>query len=111
MVQLDGRTGPMTCCGVPMNPLETNKSGLAEKHEPKVTVVDNSVTVEVGAVLHPYDDKHFIEFVYLHTQMGGQFIKLGIGKTPIVNFTLPKGDTLLAVYEYCNLHGLWYTAV
>jgi len=29
------------------------------------------------------------------------------GDKPIVEFALSEGEKIEAVYEYCNLHGLW----
>ncbi|MGD9605623.1 MAG: desulfoferrodoxin family protein, partial [Bacilli bacterium] len=36
----------------------------------------------------------------------GQFKKLAPNQEPKANFTLAD-EKLVAVYEYCNLHGLW----
>ena len=79
-----------------------------EKHIPVVTLEDGAVHVNVGAVDHPMLSEHFIEWVWLETDRGGQLKKLSAGSDPHVTFPL-DGEKPLAVYAYCNLHGLWKT--
>jgi len=81
-----------------------------EKHKPVVTVSGESVTVEIGSVLHPMQDDHNIPFVYLETKRGNQCKYLKPGEEPKATFTL-SNDKPIAVYAYCNLHGLWKTAI
>lgn len=52
--------------------------------------------------------EHFIEWVYVQTDQGGQRKALKPGDTPEVSFCLGD-DKAAAVYAYCNLHGLWMT--
>ena len=40
---------------------------------------------------------------------GGQRKALKPGDDPSVTFRLGEGDEPVAVYAYCNLHGLWAT--
>ncbi|MBQ7794968.1 MAG: desulfoferrodoxin [Lachnospiraceae bacterium] len=100
---------PMMCCGKPMEALEPNTvEASGEKHLPAVTVEDGVVNVNIGSVDHPMIDVHYIEWVYLQTENGGQRISLKPGQAPAVKFLL--GDEKpVAVYAYCNLHGLWMT--
>ena len=82
-----------------------------EKHIPVVTLEDGAVTVNVGAVDHPMVDVHYIEWVWLETDKGGQLRKLLPGSEPNVSFVLQDEEKPLAVYAYCNLHGLWKTEI
>jgi len=78
-----------------------------EKHLPAVEVADNEVKVVVGSAVHPMEEDHYISFIYLETTSGGQFKKLKADDEPKANFSIAAGDKPVAVYEYCNLHGLW----
>ncbi|MGD9605267.1 MAG: desulfoferrodoxin family protein [Bacilli bacterium] len=95
------------CCGDPMKELIPNtKEAAYEKHIPFVVQNGNEVSVAVGSVLHPMVEAHFIKWIYIETTKGGQFKKLAPNQEPKANFTLAD-EKLVAVYEYCNLHGLW----
>ena len=78
-----------------------------EKHVPVVKVDGSSVTVTVGSTLHPMEEKHYIQWVYIQTSLGGQRHSFKPGDKPETTFALTKGETFVAAYEYCNLHGLW----
>ena len=80
-----------------------------EKHVPVVTVEGNTVSVTVGSVEHPMTEEHYITWIYLETEKGGQRKALKPGEAPSATFTLID-DEPVGVYEYCNLHGLWYGA-
>ena len=100
---------PMMCCGKPMEALEPNTvEASEEKHIPAVTVEDGAVHVMIGSVEHPMVDVHYIEWVYLQTENGGQRINLKPNQEPKVTFLLGN-EKPVAVYAYCNLHGLWKT--
>lgn len=100
---------PMMCCGQKMTHLEANTVDASkEKHVPAVKVVGNAVKVEIGAVAHPMTEEHSIQWVYLHTDKGGQRKNLLPGEAPEVTFSL-RNEKPLAVFAYCNLHGLWKT--
>ena len=107
MINSSGVT--MICCGKPMEALVPNTvEASGEKHIPAVTVENGIVNVQIGSVEHPMVDVHYIEWVYLQTENGGQRISLAPGQTPQVKFLL--GDEKpVAVYAYCNIHGLWKT--
>ena len=51
---------------------------------------------------------HWIEWIQLETEQGSQRKYLKPGQAPRVRFLLEE-DKPLAVYAYCNLHGLWKT--
>lgn len=96
------------CCGQPMTELVANTSdGAAEKHVPVATVSGDTVTVSVGSTLHPMTEEHFIDWIYLQTAQGGQRKNVCRDGKPEVTFALSGGDKPVAVFAYCNLHGLW----
>ncbi len=97
------------CCGQKMNELVPNTvEASGEKHIPAVTLGDAKVEVNVGSVDHPMVDVHWIEWVQLVTDKGSYRKFLNPGEAPNVKFLLGE-EKPLAVYAYCNLHGLWKT--
>ncbi len=78
-----------------------------EKHVPVVTKKCKTVKVDVGSVAHPMTAEHLIEWVALETEQGYQVKNLKADSAPVCTFTLADGDKAVAVYAYCNLHGLW----
>ena len=99
---------PMMCCGEKMVELVPNTTDAAqEKHVPVATVEGNKVVVNVGSVDHPMAAEHWIQWVYLETDKGGHRKVLNPGEKPHVVFALTEDEKPVAVYEYCNLHGLW----
>ena len=102
---------PMMCCGQKMKRLEAGTvEASREKHIQVVSVNGNTVIVNVGSVEHPMAEEHNIQWVYLQTDRGGQRKCLEVGKAPVVTFALAD-EKPIAVYAYCNLHGLWMTEV
>ncbi len=100
------------CCGQKMVEMQPNSTEAAvEKHLPAVEVSGNTVKVCVSTVEHPMLEAHYIDWVCLQTEQGVQVKKLEVGKKPEATFALAEGDKVVAVYEYCNLHGLWKTEV
>ena len=99
---------PVMCCGEPMTEMVPGTSdGAVEKHVPVYEVADGKVTVTVGSVPHPMLEEHYIEWIALETKMGNQRKSLKPGDEPKACFSICEGDEVVAVYEYCNLHGLW----
>lgn len=110
IVKLVDSKVPVVCCGEKMQELVPNTvDASGEKHVPVVTRLDeHRIKVEVGSVAHPMLPEHHIAFVYVETNKGG--IYLPLAEKPEVEVFV--GDAkVVAVYEYCNLHGLWMTAV
>ncbi|RDU23507.1 desulfoferrodoxin family protein [Anaerosacchariphilus polymeriproducens] len=102
---------PIICCGEPMQELKANVvEASTEKHIPVVTVDDSKVTVVVGEVEHPMLNEHYIQWIYLQTEKGGQRKDLNPGDEPKAEFCLAD-DKPVAVYAYCNIHGLWKNEV
>ena len=95
------------CCGQKMDELVPNSvEASGEKHIPAVTVHEEYVEVNVGSVDHPMVDVHWIEWVQLVSDKGSYRKELNPGEAPNVKFLLAD-EKPLAVYAYCNLHGLW----
>ena len=100
---------PVVCCGEKMEKLIPNTvEASGEKHIPVVEVKGSQVHVNVGSVNHPMVSEHFIEWVYVETESGGYRKELHPESAPHVVFELGE-DKAVAVYAYCNLHGLWMT--
>ena len=99
---------PVMCCGQKMTELIPGTSdGAVEKHVPVVTVDGNKVSVMVGEVEHPMVDAHYIEWIAIETSKGVQRKMLKPEQAPKAEFMLTDGESVEAVYAYCNLHGLW----
>lgn len=99
---------PLVCCGEKMTELVPNTTdAVQEKHVPVIKIDGNIVTVNVGSVPHPMTDAHYIAWVYIQTEKGGQRKSLAPGDEPVVQFALTDDDKLELAYAYCNLHGLW----
>lgn len=100
------------CCGSPMTqlvPKSQESETASEKHVPVVRYEDNcTLHVEVGSGPHPMIEEHHICFIYLETENGGQFRWLSPNRPAAADFC-GCNDKPVAVYEYCNLHGLWVT--
>lgn len=84
-----------------------SKDAALEKHVPAVTVKDDRVEVVVGDVIHPMLEEHFITEIILETNHSTHIRHLKPGQEPKALFMLAEGEKPVAVYEYCNLHGLW----
>ena len=103
----DAKVVPV-CCGEPIRELKANTTDAAqEKHVPEVSVEGNLVKVKVGSVEHPMTEEHHIAFIYLETENGVARKDLDHTGKPEAVFALAEGEKPVAVYEYCNLHGLW----
>ena len=99
---------PTMCCGKKMEEIIPGTvEASAEKHIPVATVNGNTVDVIVGSVEHPMLDAHYIQWICLETNLGSQIKHLSPNSAPKASFVLAEGETAVAVYEYCNLHGLW----
>ena len=100
---------PVVCCGQKMEEMVPNTvEASTEKHLPKVELEGKMLSVDVGSVSHPMEDKHFIEWVCVETEKGILRKHLNPGEEPKLHFDLGE-EKAVAVYAYCNLHGLWKT--
>ncbi len=99
---------PVQCCGESMVELVANTQDAAlEKHVPVVTKTDSGIHVVVGEVEHPMTEEHLINFIVVDKGDAYDIATLDPSKSPQADFTLGDGEKVEAVYEYCNLHGLW----
>lgn len=102
-------SAPIMCCGKKMALLEPGTVEAShEKHIPAVQTQKNTVAVQIGEVEHPMIPEHSILWVYLQTDRGGQMKYLHPDDEPKAEFAL-HDEKPIAVYAYCNLHGLWKT--
>jgi superoxide reductase len=99
---------PVVCCGAKMEELIPNTvDASGEKHVPVATLLDGGLlNVKVGSVAHPMEEAHHIAFIYVETERGG--IRVDLNDKPEATIYLGE-EKAVAVYEYCNLHGLWKT--
>lgn len=103
---LHGGDGELVCCGQPMTLQSENTVDAAkEKHVPVIEKVAGGYKVKVGAVAHPMEEKHHIEWIELIAgdKAYRQFLKVGEAPEAFFAVDAPK----VSAREYCNLHGLW----
>ena len=103
---LHAGAGELVCCGQPMKLFVENTVDAAkEKHVPVVEQIAGGYTVKVGAVPHPMEEKHYIEWIELvaGATVLRQFLKPG--DAPEASFQTTAKD--VSARAYCNLHGLW----
>lgn len=110
MVHASGVTP--VCCGQKMTYLDPGTvEASREKHIPVVTVNGAAVHVSVGSVVHPMSNEHSILWVSLETNKGSYRKNLSPDEAPVADFVLSEGESVTAVYAYCNLHGLWKSEI
>lgn len=99
---------PVSCCGEEMEHLEPHTMEQDyEKHLPVVSHIDaNTVCVRVGSREHPMTESHYIQFIYLETEHGGQLMHLQPSDPPEAYFCV-RHDRPLFAYAFCNIHGIW----
>lgn len=103
---------PVVCCGQKMEELVPNVvEASGEKHLPVASVQDGVLRVNVGSVEHPMASEHFIEWVFVELENGCLLKELKPDSAPRVEFQLGENDKPVAVYAYCNLHGLWMSEI
>ncbi|MCI5773133.1 MAG: desulfoferrodoxin Dfx [Erysipelotrichaceae bacterium] len=110
IVKVSDSQVPVVCCGSPMKELVANTTDASqEKHVPVVTRENNIIKVSVGSEIHPMTEAHYIEFIVLETASGFRVAYLKPTDEPTVEFY--SDEPVIAVYAYCNLHGLWKTSI
>ncbi|BCR03830.1 desulfoferrodoxin [Desulfuromonas versatilis] len=103
---LHGGAGALICCGEQMKLMAENTVDAAqEKHVPVIEKGNGTITVKVGSVAHPMEEKHYIEWIELLADGKSyrQFLKPGGKPEATFNLTADK----VTAREYCNLHGHW----
>lgn len=94
------------CCGQETEALKAGTTDAAlEKHVPQVTREGNQIHVQVGSVLHPMTEEHWIDFIAVVQGKKVQYVSLTPQDEPKASFVVEDGP--VEVYEHCNLHGLW----
>ena len=108
-----GGAGTLACCNSPMVLLKEGVTDAAkEKHVPVAEKTERGLKVKVGAVAHPMEEKHRIQWVELVGENFSCTHFLKPGDAPEVEFkSACTGKGKLIVREYCNLHGHWKTEV
>lgn len=98
--------GQLVCCGQPMElkAEQTSEEGLTEKHRPVVEEGGDGVTIKVGSIPHPMEEKHFIEWIEIFAD--GKLCRYSLkpGDEPKIDSCLKECNSVRA---YCNVHGLW----
>ncbi|XLQ20344.1 MAG: desulfoferrodoxin [Candidatus Moraniibacteriota bacterium] len=98
--------GELSCCSKSMVLVEAGvEDASIEKHVPFVNRTEEGIHVQIGAVLHPMSEEHYIEWITLVTDNKSKTVFLVPGDSPEAMFesTVEK----VKIYAYCNLHGLW----
>tara|TARA_Y100000310_G_C20373708_1_gene664736 strand:- start:165 stop:542 length:378 start_codon:yes stop_codon:yes gene_type:complete len=99
--------GKLVCCGKPMKLLgEKSKGEYAEKHAPVIEQADAGIKVKIGAVPHPMQKKHYIEWVEVLCGDAVLRVHLTSEDEPEAYFPIKISDVKQA-RMYCNVHGLW----
>ncbi len=103
---LHAGAGQLVCCGKPMDLLvEKMKDIGLEKHQPLIDKKEGKITVKVGAMPHPMEPGHFIEWIELNAD--GTLLRkmLKPGEKPEAVFEIRAERVSARIY--CNIHGLW----
>ncbi len=98
--------GQLACCGAPMKLVTENTVDASkEKHVPVVEKTDDGYKVTVGSVIHPMEEKHYIEWIELLADGKAYRAFLNPGDPPVATFCVEAKQ--VSAREYCNVHGLW----
>lgn len=108
VTEVEATAAKLVCCGQEMEELVANTVDAArEKHVPQVEQDGSKITVQVGSVKHPMEKEHHISFIALETDKGLSIKHLKVNSDPVAVFRIAEDEKIVAVYEYCNIHGLW----
>lgn len=99
--------GQLVCCGQPMDLMQAKTQDQGqEKHLPVVEQTSEGIKVKIGAVEHPMEETHYIEWIEINTVDGKSGKKfLHPGEKPEAIFQTKS--EIESVRAYCNIHGLW----
>jgi superoxide reductase len=98
--------GELMCCKEKMTLLQAGiEDAAVEKHVPFATRNEDGIHVQVGGVMHPMEEDHYIEWITLVTDNKSKTVFLSPGDNPEAMFATTSEK--VSVYAYCNLHGLW----
>ncbi len=103
---LEEAGGTLVCCGKPMVLQEENSVDASkEKHVPILIKNEQGVEVNVGSIVHPMTEEHYIQWIEIQTEKGCSRKELLPGQEPKAFF--PVKSEVVKVRIFCNLHGLW----
>lgn len=99
--------------GTPMRQLKPGETdGAGEKHVPALSLDKDQLKVQVGEVVHPMLENHYITNIWAEYPDGTvEKISLNPGDEPVAIFNVDDVKGIVKVYEYCNLHGLWVNEI
>ncbi|MDX9872238.1 MAG: desulfoferrodoxin [Clostridia bacterium] len=98
--------GELVCCGQPMKQYEEKTADEGqEKHVPVIEKLPDGYKVTIGSVLHPMNEKHYIEWIELiaGNKSYRKFLRPEDAPEAVFKIEAEK----VTAREYCNLHGLW----
>lgn len=102
--------GELVCCEQPMKCMvEGTTDAAKEKHVPTIEKTATGYLVKVGAVAHPMEEKHYIQWVELVADGVSYTQFLKPGDAPQAEFCIQANHVIAR--EYCNLHGHWKASV
>ncbi len=84
---------------------ENTVDASKEKHVPVIEKVDGGYKVKVGAVAHPMEEKHYIEWIQLIADGETYRRFLKPGDAPEATFNVAA--SAVSAREFCNIHLLW----
>lgn len=106
VIKIKDENNKLQCCKEEMTELKAGQIEAAtEKHIPIVQIEAEQIIVKVEEIEHPMEEKHYIEWILLEMNDGFIMKKLKPGMEPKIIFETKEKP--IAVYAYCNLHGLW----
>jgi superoxide reductase len=88
---------------------ENTVEAPTEKHVPVVEKGASSITVKVGSLAHPMEEKHSIQWIELIADNKVYRQELKPGNKPEATFEV-TADKVVA-RGYCNLHGHWKSKI
>ena len=83
---------------------ENTQEAAVEKHIPVVERMENQVKVQVGSILHPATEEHYITMIAQVVENQINRVDLKPNEEPVAMFPYIENAKY---YAYCNLHGLW----
>ncbi len=105
VLQLFSKDGPMLDCPAGRTEVKVGTIDASlEKHVPHIKREGDILKVQIGEVEHPMIPEHWIDFILAEKTNGFELIKLKPGDAPYAEF---DAKDVVAIYEFCNLHGLW----
>lgn len=108
MIKLEDSGLDPQCCGRDMTVLSPNcEEEFGEKHSPVWRMNGCKLMIQVGEVLHPMSDKHYIQWIIVETNLGHHLRRFTCEESPEVTIALSKGEAVVDIYSFCNIHGLW----